>query len=299
MKEIEKRAKDAMKDNNDILILCRESVVTTAAINNMRRVCKSLATATGDSYKKIYNATRAEVETMSEFNITAREHVLCDLEAYESKFFNMLVNSIFTHGNNYNDRDLLFTVVQRYHPGMIRFGNVTVVRVEKDSLLRNSFYGIFEAVLIDDMDKRLNEYKHIHEIDSRIIELNDEVQKRRSGKMKEILIIDSRKVNDDGHVKKTVLKLTEEKNSQEPIICLYYDEDWVMKMYMNAYMINEKYISTVNHQRVEEAMCTMKYANGIINTIGSCESGISVCNSISISLAAFSTVADVVINCIE
>jgi hypothetical protein len=179
MKEIEKRAKDAMKDNNDILILCRESVVTTAAINNMRRACKSLATATGDSYKKIYNATCAEVETMSEFNITAREHVLCDLEAYESKFFNMLVNSIFTHGNNYNDRDLLFTVVQHYHPGMIRFGNVTVVRVEKDSLLRNSFYGIFEAVLIDDMDKRLNEYKHIHEIDSRIIELNDEVQKRR------------------------------------------------------------------------------------------------------------------------
>lgn len=118
-------------------------------------------------------------------------------------------------------------------------------------------------------------------------------------KMKEILIIDSRKVNDDGHVKKTVLKLTEEKNSQEPIICLYYDEDWVMKMYMNAYIINEKYISTVNHQRVEEAMCTMKYAKGIINTIGSCESGISVCNSISISLAAFSTVADVVINCIE
>lgn len=53
MKEIEKRAKDAMKDNNDILILCRESVVTTAAINNMRRVCKSLATSTGDSYKKI------------------------------------------------------------------------------------------------------------------------------------------------------------------------------------------------------------------------------------------------------
>lgn len=91
----------------------------------------------------------------------------------------MLVNSIFTHGNNYDDRDLLFTAVQRYHPGMIRFGNVTVVRVEKDSLLRNSFYGIFEAVLIDDMDKRLNEYKHIHEIDSRIIELNDEVQKRR------------------------------------------------------------------------------------------------------------------------
>ena len=117
--------------------------------------------------------------------------------------------------------------------------------------------------------------------------------------MKEILIIDSRKVNDDGRVKKTVLKLTEEKNSQEPIICLYYDEDWVMKMYMNAYIINEKYISTVNHQRVEEAMCTMKYAKGIINTIGSCEYGISVCNSISISLAAFSTVADVVINCIE
>lgn len=67
----------------------------------------------------------------------------------------------------------------------------------------------------------------------------------------------------------------------------------------NGGVRNEKYISTVNHQRVEEAMCTMKYAKGIINTIGSCESGISVCNSISISLATFSTVADVVINCIE
>ena len=52
------------------------------------------------------------------------------------------------------------------------------LQLEKYSQLRNSFAGIFEVVSIEDMDKRLDEYKHIHEIDSKIIELNDEVQKR-------------------------------------------------------------------------------------------------------------------------
>lgn len=179
MKDIEKLANDVMIENNDILIYCRETVVTTAIINNIRRVCESLAVAVDDSYKKTYNVTHAEVETMSEFNITARENVLRDLEAYESKFFDLLVCNI----KNINEckcpcsnRDILLSLVWQYNPGIVRGGKVAVSRVSKDSEFRKSFAGIFDAILIADPVERLTRYKRIHEIHKQIIELNIKVQ---------------------------------------------------------------------------------------------------------------------------
>ena len=174
-KDAEKRANTVMIENNDIMILCRETVVVNAIIKNMRRVCDSLTIATNDSYNKIYRAIRAEVETMSNFNITAREQVLCDLEAYESKFFDLLVsniNDINGYRDNCPDRDILLGIMNQYNPGIVRSGKVVVSRVAKDSELRKSFAGIFDAVLIDDPVERLNMYKRIHEIHNKIIELD-------------------------------------------------------------------------------------------------------------------------------
>ena len=181
MNDTEKRAKDVMKENNDILTYCRESVVVDSILKNMRNIYDSITADTDDSCKKRRNAARARTEILCGINIPAREQVLCDLEAYESKFFDLFVNNINVIDRckcNCPDRDILLGVVECYHPGTIDSGNNMELQLEKYSQLRNSFAGIFEVVSIEDMDKRLDEYKHIHEIDSKIIELNDEVQKR-------------------------------------------------------------------------------------------------------------------------
>ena len=116
--------------------------------------------------------------------------------------------------------------------------------------------------------------------------------------MKEILIMDSNQNN--GHVKKTVLKLTEENNVFEPIIWLYYDEKCVLKVYLDGYFeMVEKHDSIVNTDCIKEVTRTMKYARSIINTLGSCESEINACSSIGISLAVLVSVADAVAKCIE
>lgn len=116
--------------------------------------------------------------------------------------------------------------------------------------------------------------------------------------MKEILITDSNQ--DNGHVKKTVLKLTEENNVFEPIIWLYYDEKCVLKVYLDGYVeMVEKHDSIVNTDRIEEITRTIRYARSIINTVSSSESETSACSSISISLAVLVSVADAVAKCIE
>jgi hypothetical protein len=117
-------------------------------------------------------------------------------------------------------------------------------------------------------------------------------------KVKEILIIDSNQ--DNGHVKKTVLKLTEENNVFEPIIWLYYDEKCVLKVYLDGYVeMVEKHDSIVNTDHIEEITRTIRYARSIINTVSSSESETSACSSIGISLAVLVSVADAVAKCIE
>lgn len=116
--------------------------------------------------------------------------------------------------------------------------------------------------------------------------------------MKEILITDSNQ--DNGHVKKTVLKLTEENNVFDPIIWLYYDEKCVLKVYLDGYVeMVEEHDSIVNTDHIEEITRTIRYARSIINTVSSSESETSACGSIGISLAVLVSVADAVAKCIE
>lgn len=64
MNDTEKRAKDVMKENNDILTYCRESVVIDSILKNMRNIYDSITADTDDSCKKRRNAARARTEIL-------------------------------------------------------------------------------------------------------------------------------------------------------------------------------------------------------------------------------------------
>ena len=72
--------------------------------------------------------------------------------------------------------------------------------------------------------------------------------------MKEILIIDSKMIQDNKHMKKTVLRLSEESPAvQDVFIWLYYDNDWALRVYIDGHVeVREKYNSIINPHRVEE-----------------------------------------------
>lgn len=117
--------------------------------------------------------------------------------------------------------------------------------------------------------------------------------------MKEILIIDSKMIQGNKHMKKTVLRLSEESPAiQDVFIWLYYDNDWALRVHTNGYVeVRKKYNSIINQQCVEEVETAVKDTRSIIKATNYRDFGIG--SSISISISAWISVADAVIKCIE